>query len=103
MDLLVGGNYRFGGNLNAEVNLLTENYIIGTGDVEFPRDTTQFIDDERGQVFLPATYSLGVALRFNNNPKTMEKSASGNPVVTQWATALVATTPSKGKGEVAKI
>lgn len=66
VDLLLGASYKFGTNLSAEINLLTENYLIGTGDVEFPRDTIEHIDDETGKVFIPSLYSFGIGFKFNN-------------------------------------
>jgi len=66
IDLLVGASYKFGTNLHAEINLLTENYLIGTGGVEFPRDTIEHIDDETGKVYIPSLYSFGLGFRFNN-------------------------------------
>mmetsp|Transcript_22933 Transcript_22933/g.38566 ORF Transcript_22933/g.38566 Transcript_22933/m.38566 type:complete len:540 (+) Transcript_22933:820-2439(+) len=39
--------------------------------------------------------------RFKRTPSIGATSTKGRPVVTQWATALTATTPSNGSGEVA--
>jgi len=66
IDLLLGATYIFGSNLHAEVSLLTETFAYGTGEVEFPRDTIEFIDEERGTVFIPELISFGVGVKFNN-------------------------------------
>ncbi len=65
-ELLVGATYIFGRDLKAEVSLLTETFAYGAGQVEFPRDTVEFIDEEDGTVFIPELISFGVGLKFNN-------------------------------------
>lgn len=66
VDFLAGAAYRFGTDLYAERGLLTESFVFGNGGTEVPRDTIQFIDEEKGQVHIPHLWSVGVGLRFND-------------------------------------